>query len=1184
MSDKDELIAPFQLEGRYSAVSYKTALAKPFSFSVVFKTDTASTLVINNEGFDASSLGSPRFIFNQKVSVSGLSPPTINKPVIYNFNKQVSPPSIDSALYGRPLIYNLKQFLLVYTNRDQSYYGTAYLIGGVKYLEPRGYNATLMGKVDALNTRVTQEAKPTGINSLAVNKPDVSPRILYVAGIYKSSFGNPDIRTPVLLPVGISASLYGQQTIWFHTRALEPRDIPSYQSGYPVVFDPTRFLQPPSFVQSAVFGDTSVKNRSIAINVTSIFDGEVTPWAIVESINRYYFVAGTPSQVFGDTSIRNKTPSIFAESIGAGVAGSPAVGYRVRNISAVGFDRLSAGLPTLTKTPELKPVWNAPSSKIGASTVWFKNREIKTNGLYETSVGNATAWFRYRYVSPMSWSSEKSSLPVLTDGVRSVLASGFYRGAYGTPGLTHGVRNIEPVAIYKDFTSNHFVGRHQDIKPFGFTATLFGERIVPASISIYPLGFVGNAGIPTISLFTRYVLPFGYISVGTQGADRWGSAQVYNLTQYIIQNYQGDSGLTPPYWPEWTLIENRNKTIGVTGFTSQKFGYSQIDNNAFVLLPSGIEPPRGTRFDVSMIGYAVRFISMAGIEPPDITTWGVVHNSARVLLPKGQDTALIGTGDIVNTRRYYKEVGRIESMQFGVGMISYRIRTVDIESRYSIEPPYIQLPVVDLLTRYINHSGYETAGYGLASLSIHLRVITPRWTHRDTLGTPSLKNLTPELLAYGHDSNSFGQSAIRTQWRTIIAKGDNTALFGAVVISDTKQKITLIGWLDSLSSQRHTVTKTGTNPYVTQNIYLNDESGSSEGEGDGIYNMAFGRPGINQNVLYAKGLVQSAYGSAFVYSNNIVVDGGIGAGDVSTSLLVRNKTQSLSIGSISGEIICGTPRLSPHTIWAVKEAPAQAIKNHPVRQLHYVNSDIGSRAPGAVVGLPKVESSIRYIKPNGYTWFVIASPRLDMSLKVVKCEGFRNAFVGLPKIPFTLQSVFIDKGIYNDNYGRPLIAPPPYVGPKVISTIGIPSFSSGSNRIDNYIRYIKAIGSNLAQMGSSKSNDTPYMWQGLRIGEHVPLVIGGYDTSRYGVAFISLRVRDISLQGFNAFQSGYDTSNFYDRMTVYNADKQLPEVIGLSLTGIEPLNNFGYTDVKLGQHYIRPDGNSDQFRKGGYHA
>lgn len=72
--------------------------------------------------------------------------------------------------------------------------------------------------------------------------------------------------------------------------------------------------------------------------------------------------------------------------------------------------------------------------------------------------------------------------------------------------------------------------------------------------------------------------------------------------------------------------------------------------------------------------------------------------------------------------------------------------------------------------------------------------------------------------------------------------------------------------------------------------------------------------------------------------------------------------------------------------------------------------------------------------------------------------------------------------------------------------------------------------------------------------------------------------------GFNAFRSQYDLEFFRERMTVKNADKQLPITVTVSAVGIESLSNVGYQEIKLGQHYIRPDGNSDQFRKGGYHA
>ena len=142
----------------------------------------------------------------------------------------------------------------------------------------------------------------------------------------------------------------------------------------------------------------------------------------------------------------------------------------------------------------------------------------------------------------------------------------------------------------------------------------------------------------------------------------------------------------------------------------------------------------------------------------------------------------------------------------------------------------------------------------------------------------------------------------------------------------------------------------------------------------------------------------------------------------------------------------------------------------------------------------------------------------------------------------------------------------------------------GKTYSDNFTRVLATIGKNSLSMGLSKPNDKPFMWQGLRIGEHVPLVIGGYDTSRHGLTWISLRVRELGAEGFDALRSEYELSNFKEHMTVKNADKRLPSKTTVTATGIEPANAIGYQDIKPGQHYIRPDGNSDQFRKGGHYA
>jgi hypothetical protein len=86
--------------------------------------------------------------------------------------------------------------------------------------------------------------------------------------------------------------------------------------------------------------------------------------------------------------------------------------------------------------------------------------------------------------------------------------------------------------------------------------------------------------------------------------------------------------------------------------------------------------------------------------------------------------------------------------------------------------------------------------------------------------------------------------------------------------------------------------------------------------------------------------------------------------------------------------------------------------------------------------------------------------------------------------------------------------------------------------------------------------------------------------TRYGVSFISHRVRQVHPAGFDAFISTYTVSNFKSRMKVSLANIIVPDlnqVVGV--VGILP-EQYSTPDIKLAVHYIRPDGNTDQYRKG----
>ena len=1098
----------------------------------------------------------------------------------------------ETLLFGGAKVYR-HQYVRSTGVRSQAF-GLPYLQGGVKYLLPRSYDTSVHGKPALVNTTANQQVLTKGIAiSTVVPAPIVSPHMIYARGIYGTAFGSAKlIPTPVLKQKGVNHFEAGNTTVWYHTRPLDIIGFESYATGYPKVFDPAQTIQQQPFNRTAVFGDTYAKNVwTFASNAGAIDSAALSPWAVIENRDRSYLAKGFLSQSFGQQSIRNKSPSIFFHGLPAPIFYNQAIGYRIRTVTPTGFDRLSLGKPSVIKTPQLLPR-SYIATQFGVQ--WISNhiRYVENHSKNYGAAGEPTVWFRFRYATPKSWLSQAMGDKLtVTHGVRELIGRGFICQAYGNSWVSRGRRFVEPKPIPPNVLSMHTVGGSRKVVPIGYIATLFGTRIIPEIQALYALGFTGVFGLAVADLATKNVKPIGYLSAGEQPAFRWGRQIAYNSSQYVTQEFIGDSGLVPPKWSEWTAIENRNKNIGVIGSLMQRFGYNQIDNNARLIEPQGLI---ATRFDKSMIAYRIRKLPLQGMEPPYMSDWLVVHNDARVIRPSGEVQSLFGMADAVKTRRYFDRIGRIESFESGTAMVAYRIRTLDIEKRYSIEPPTIRLPSVDLHTRYIDCRGFETAKYGLPSLSIHFNIITTRWSHKEQSGRPALHNVTPELLTRGHDSQEYGNTSLRTEWRHMYVQGDNSNLFGRMRISDTKQFTDIRGWLDSTSSQHHTVTKTGTNPFVLQNIWLNDESNSNNGDGHGIGYDEYSqvpKPGINQNVLQAKGFYIPNFGTAFIYSNTITVFGGIAIDGVSKLASVFNGDRTINLDGmvkIDSEIKTGKPGLTPHTIWAVMEAPEQAKDNHPLPdggRLHYVNSK--PDGTGSVFGIPRLESTIRSIRPVSFhsSFNSIGIPDVDFFKRFITPDSFRSARLGMPSIPFTMQTIVLRQGISRRvEFGQTKLSRPPYLGPQTIRPIGHASLDAGRHISENWERDLYATGFNTLLMGASKSDDSPFMWQGLRIGEHVPMSIGGTDTALYGNAFISLRVRDVLAEGFDAFRSEYTLSAFSQRMTVSNNDKQLSINSAIAVLGIEANSAIGYQDIKLGQHYIRPDGNSDQYRKGGYHA
>lgn len=1173
---------------------------RPFDASIfgVSSAFNASYFLEPRGIYSAGVVAQPTIINAQRfLNIRGFDALSLGRASIVNYNKEVAPKGWASSSYGYQYAYNLTQYRSI-KGYDASLYGKPYVQGGVKYLATRGVDTSAYGKTVVINTTANRDIKPGGINSLVIAKPNVSPRIIYPVGLYQLNVGTHHIYDPAIKPLGVAHTTYGEATVWYHTRPVQPAGLLSLNTGYPVVYDPTQEIQAISLITSAIFGDTALKNTTAFINASGIDDLVVTPWAVVTNSNRYYAPNGIDSQAFGDNSIRNKTPSIFVDSIKPHGIGDAAIGYAIRKIGATGFDRLLLGKPLLTKTPELLPKTFISSRVSNLAFISHSIRYLLPVGHNSNEHGEHTLWFRYRYVEPQSWQSSKFGQASLTHGVRELIASGFIRQGYGNAWVSYGTRQLAPIGINKIHPTRHLVGGTRHLNPVGYVATLFGTRIIPENQYAYPQGFAGTFGLNNVRLDTQHLKPLGYISVGQQPADRWGRVDVYNLTQYIqqSQNFDRDNGLIPPQWSEWTAIENRNKKITSSGLLSLRFGYSKIDNNAAPILPLGIAPPVSTRYDVSLIAHGVRYINPDGLDAPAVSSWLATYNDARVVAAQGFNDTGLGLAAVKNTRRYYSGVGRFESSEYGEPMISHAIRYISLEPRYAIMPPQINLPAIDVWTKYATFRGFETAAYGTPSLDIRFNIIAPKWVYRYNMGDPYVKNLTPELGLYGHDSNEFGISSVRTQWRKVYADGDTLTLFGLAKIADTKQFIGLRGWQDMTASQKHTVIRTGAPPYSEQKISLDGGYDFEKDEaiaGYGIYfderrlGVRIPKPGLNQNVIYTEGYEATLFGDGRVWSNNIQMLAGIAIHNISSNTVVYNKTRRIVLGeddAIKSKIEVGNPRLSPWTIYAVVDAPEQARKNHTSIHSHYVNSDYGNRRPGVVIGRPKVESTIRSIQPRWSVQSRVGEPRLDLTRRIIAPRSFGVTKVGQPSIPFTDQTVvaYHDKKEPSSILGNPDIVIADR-GDKTISVTGFNSQLFTKPDIQLYVRNLYHIGKDSLLMGASKQNDKPYMWQGLRVGAHVPTSIGAGDTSLFGDGMVSLRIRELTLDGWESFISEYDTANFNDRMKVSRPRTPPPQSQRITIDGFVA-TDYSNADIKFGQYFIRPDGNSDQFRKGGYHA
>lgn len=1143
-------------------------------------------------GFDSSEFGqSTAYLYTRYAVLAGFNASSYGRPSVKNLSAQLWPRGFNASSYGRATIYNLTQYVRP-SGYDASVFYDGYVQGGVSYISPRGFDSLRFGNLEIPN----YEIKPRGFSTTAVGRPNVSPRMIYPKGFLGGIVGEDHKiqHQPKIEAQGFLSEAYGPVIVSRSPRTVDVEFFDSLEFYPPSIRDKASYIFPSSVIGQGVFGDTRVKLVNFKISVEGFDSFESSDWTDVVTNKRAVEGRGFDSLSLGSADIRNAIPSVYPFGFDSLTPSEATlVAYKIRTLRTYGLNFLSFGRPSLTQTPSIAP--EGFEGEAGEPTVTHGIRTIDLKGFEPLIFGELDIWFRYRHLEAEGFNSLKVGEQLIEFKDRGIETLGSKHDRYGTPTIGELHRIIEPPSIFEEYPSRHVVGGDRYIEVVGFEATRWGTRIIPVSQTLYPLGFSNEYGWPTVANHTVYVEPKGFTTT-QQPQDQWGDAKVFNSRQYIELEYDSNSELEPPPWPKWTLVENRNKTIGAIGVNTALYGRHQVDNKARPILPPSIEAPsQPDWYKAGMVAYRLRELPVEGIEAPYISGWHNIRNDAFVIAPEGFDGSSFGLPSIESNRKSYKVQGW-ESEELGIPMISFFIREVWIESRYGIAPPIIRMPTVDLHTKYIDVFPFENDRYGNHTLSIRWNIIRTRWAHKDLFGEGAVRNLTPEIETRGSKFEEFGNALVRTQWRKVLADGNRTDIIPRPVIAfrDRSMEAHGIGAPRVSDKLKIELERPGPPPLIDQYIYLRrvvlDDDNNEVEDGFGIPPKdAYGIPRVVQNVINARGFDSSKFGEPDTQSNGIVIESGIWDRLKGTpTISLKNRIVSLDGdeddegGGIDNTIVMGKPILSPQTIWAVKEAPEQAIENHyKWTFLHYVG-ETRTRPPGVVFGRPRVSIPMDVpIRPRGFLGGSAATyvgrPSISNARKYVEPKGWASSYIGWHSMPSD-----IDVGQYDSHnsaeFGKPTVAPPPYTGPQESRQQGFDATLFGNTNIENQHREVEARGFNSLAMGTRKAGDNPYMWQGLRVGPHVPFELEGFENAKYGEPWISHRVRDLRIEGFESFRSEYDRDNFHLRMrvttTVEEPERDLINTVG------DDMAHIGTPNIKLRTHYILPDGNSDQFRKG----
>lgn len=957
----------------------------------------------------------------------------------------------------------------------------------------------------------------------------------------------------------------GQTVISNRNEKIAPQGLLSNQFGLPDAKLFHKFIKPLGLAFTG-YGRLSIitKNRYVRPGgYASTLYGK----PLVDNRLNYIRLSGLNSFVSGEAKAANLRRYVAPQGLGQTAFGSIKIENKLRYLRATGRDSLVFGQLKIQSLRAYIPIAGLGSFAAGRARISFNLQK---------------ATVKQENVSTL-WGAKT----LVAFGLRYVEAnSNFDMARYGRAWIEYNPRYIEPRGLFQQFPSNHQIGMSRSVGMLGHDSARFGSRIIPENQTLLPSGFSTIFGETEIYNFVQHIYLKGFLTAGETHDHRWGRQKVFNSTQYLAPfHYDQDRTTGKWQYEDYTTKEplqifNRNRRVPTFGTLMQKFGYADIVNGARTIHPVGLASPIEVEATKTMVADGIRPFRIPSIEPPHFSNNHIVWLSGKRYSISGSLFELFGIPHVENTRRIYRFISLGEQSLFGRPMVSHAIRNIRIPADYSIAAPVIPMPEVKLGVRYIEVRGIDSVRYGAVFVEERFTKIAPRWIAQNRVGEPQIRNKTPQLRARGVAMDEYGQAYIGLYTRPLYVNGLNAQIFGRTTIADRKQIVDFRNYGVAIPefTKTHKIEEIGAGNYLPKRI-----------SPAGMWTDNFPREGnekrhtVRQNVLSPfNEKPMTLYGTAVVTANTIRVEPGY-YDRLYGNPRVEHKNRRVYVEEWKETLVPPMPRTSPLTIWVTDKPPIQAISNHPRQQLplHHINGYgvLGRDKPGIALGVPRISHYHQRVSAALGSQLRIGDHRVWLQSSFIRPKGFNNMRmgqlgpIGTQYVSFIQPPIFTLFGSAEIEHIEPRIMPQP-LGFS-LSVIGRPA-------IDHFHREIKMTGLLSQAMGTRLNGDTPYMWKGLRVGAHVPFVLGGGVMSRYGTAWISDRVREIRTEGFDSAQVAiYDRDNFQGRLQVWMRKyepaipKQTVQVSGLSSLAI------GIPDIKPAVHYIRPDGNSDNFRKGG---